>query len=198
MNKDTQNTVLRLGRWLALGLGSFLALTSCDTTENNDSGVDNDGPVFGAALDDLSTDRLVSVYLQAEHDSGFNPTYGDRIITAEPMSLVAKKRAEGKTVVQGISTTIIAENCAQLQENYPDLLSCSDVDAVEFELGEIAATVTTDSEGFAALSLQEGVKYRLSVKSWVSLEDGKCFWGGSEILEETVSTLAIPVLVFCE
>ena len=177
---------------LSLGLSSCLMLSivaSCDS---------NRDPAFAAALDDLATDRLVSVYLQAEPDSGFHPTYGDRIITAEPMTLVAKKRAEGKTVVQGISTTIIAESCVQLQEKYPDLISCTDVDAVEFEIGEIEATVTTDSEGFAGLSLQEGVKYRLSVKSWVTGEDDNCFWGGSEILEEAVSTLAIPVLVFCE
>ena len=69
---------------------------------------------------------------------------------------------------------------------------------MELEYEDIESTATTDTEGFAALYLGEHEKYRISVQSFVTTEDEKCFWGGSEILEQTTITLEIPVIVFCE
>ena len=167
-----------------------MLLAACDSSVPD--------PVLGAALDDGLEKRLVTVYLQAEPGSGFFPTYVDRIVIAEPLNLVPKTRAEGKAIIQNTDTIIIGESCQQLRSNYSDLISCAEVDAVDFEYGETEATGVTDTEGFAALYLGSHEKYRLSVKSWATREDDKCYWGGSVTLEQTETTLAIPVLVFCE
>ncbi len=165
-------------------------MSGCDSGE-----VD---PTLGAALNDEQEKRLVTVYLQAEPVSGFFPTYVDRIVVAEPLNLVPKTRAEGKALIQNTNTVIIGESCQQLRTDYSDLISCAEVDAVDFEYGESEATGVTDTEGFVALYLGSSDQYRLSVKSWATREDDKCYWGGSATLEQSDTTLAIPVLVFCE
>ena len=72
------------------------------------------------------------------------------------------------------------------------------METIEFVYGEAESTTTTDTEGFSALTLGEHDKYRVSIQSWPTEEDDKCYWGGSEILERTDTTLGVPVLVFCE
>lgn len=177
---------------------SFLLLTSLIFVVSCDSNTAGKGPGLGAALDDAPKTRLVSVYLQAQPNNGFIPVYADRIIAAEPMTLVPKIRAQGKAIVQDIDTIIVGSSCDQLRSDHPQLLSCEEVDAVDFKYGKTESTVTTDAEGFAALYLGEHEKYRISVKSYATREDPHCFWGGSEVLEATASSLAIPLHVFCE
>jgi len=154
--------------------------------------------MLAAAHDDVQPSRLVTVYLQAQPNSGFIPSYADRVIVAEPVSVIPVKRAEGKAVVQEIEVNIIGESCEQMRTKYHTLSGCEEVDTVKLEYGQIEVSATTDTEGFAALHLGDHEKYRLRVQSWVTREDAKCYWGGSEILERDDTTLKIPVLVFCE
>ncbi len=169
-----------------------VCVASCDGREATQS------PAVAAAQDSQQNSRLVSVYLQSPPNTGFIPVYGDRIVTAEPVTLVSVTRAKGKAIVQNIDTTIIGDSCSQLGADYPELIDCSEVNSMELEFEDIESTATTDAEGFAALYLGEHEKYRISVQSFVTTEDEKCFWGGSEILEQTTITLEMPVIVFCE
>jgi len=170
-----------------------ILVAACDSTETS-SGV----PSIGAAQDDGENTRLVTVYLQSEPNNGFTPVYIDRVVVAEPVIVVPKNRAEGRALVQNTNTVILGDNCTDLLMSYPELLGCDEVESVEFEYGEVESTATTDSEGFSALLLGQHDKYRISVKSWVTGEDDKCHWGGSEILESNITSLGVPVLVFCE
>lgn len=178
----------------------FLVLVGCDSDAPDDS-VDSPSPPIpgmAAAHDDGENSRLVSVYLQSEPNNGFIPMYVDRVVVAEPVIVVPTSRAEGKAIVSDIDTTIIGGSCDELVSKYPSLSSCIEVETVEFQYGEPEYTAVTDREGFAALFLGGHDKYRVRVQSWATAEDNQCYWGGSEILEANLSSMGIPVLVFCE
>lgn len=177
-------------------------LVGCDS-DNSAESIDassqmSDDPAIAAALNNNESSRLVSVYLESEPNNGFIPMYIDRVIVAEPITLVPKVRAEGKALVSDVNTTIVGSSCDELVEKYPALSSCTEVEDVEFKYGDPEYTATTDREGFAALFLGSHDKYRVRVQSWVTAEDNKCYWGGSEILQANLSSVGIPVLVFCE
>ena len=155
-------------------------------------------PSIGAAHNGSENTRLVSVYLKSEPNNGFIPVYADRVVIAEPVMVVPKMRAEGRATIQNINTIILGSSCTDLYDKYPSVSDCNEVETIEFEYGEAESTTTTDTEGFSALTLGEHDKYRVSIQSWPTEEDDKCYWGGSEILERTDTTLGVPVLVFCE
>lgn len=154
-------------------------------------------PKVAAALDNIAAPRTVTVYLVADPSVGFVPTYQDRIVTAEPVTVSQVTRAEGKKTVQGITTIIVGDSCEGLTRNYSDLQACKEVDSTVRRYGEIEATAATDSEGFAILELGP-MDYRISMQTWQTAEDKKCSWSGSEMLPESSRVLELPVLVFCE
>lgn len=169
-------------------------LCSCSSTDINNTG----SPAIAAALDDQYSDsRTVAVYLVADRGLGFTPTYIDRIVTAEPVISNTVVRAEATTKVQGINTVIVGDSCETLSQKYSDLISCRHVDSTSRYYGEAEATSSTDSEGFAVITLGAG-QYRVSMQSWVTTEDQKCRWSGSEILAENASSLKLQIMVFCE
>ncbi len=176
-------------KWVSIAW-LLLLLQACDSEVTQ--------PSVAPALNDGQNHRSVTVYLQAEPATGFSPALFERIVVAQPMSLQPTTRAEGKAIVQNVNTIFVGSSCAKLRSEYEELVSCKEVNAVDFVYGENESTAATDSEGYATLNLGSHEKYRISVQSWPTSEDNKCYWGGSEILEQNDSTLAIPVLVFCE
>lgn len=176
-----------------------LLVAGCSSTDLNNP----DSPLLAAALADQATtdqfnkSRVVTVYLVADLEQGFVPYYADRMVYAEPVIVSTVSRAEAETTVQGINTVIIGDSCEALNQHYEELRECNEVESISRQYGDIEATAATDSEGFASLRIGAGA-YRITMQSWVTAEDQKCSWSGSEILPENVSSLALPVLVFCE
>ena len=181
-------------RATVLLFAAYLCVAGCESADTPDTA----SPSIGAAHNGAENTRLVSIYLQSEPNNGFIPVYADRVVIAEPVIVVPKMRAEGRAVVQDVNTIILGSTCSDLYRKYPALSDCDEVETIEFEYGEAESTTTTDTEGFSALMLGQHDKYRVSIQSWVTAEDDKCYWGGSEILENDDSTLGVPVLVFCE
>ena len=161
------------------------------------SGWDTRKPALAAALGDDSSKRIVSVYLLPDADLDFRPTYIDRIISARPRIVQQVVNAEAVVKVQGIRTKIIGSSCVQLQQKYPDIKECAEVEREMTRFGDPVSSVATDSEGFAVLTLGEGV-YQLATQSWTTKEDKKCSWGGSALLPEGSVSLELPIHVFCE
>jgi len=171
-------------------LASLLSLSAC-------SGWDIKQPEIAAALGDDNTDRVVSVYLLPAADLDFRPTYVDRIISARPQTLQSVVNAEAIAVIQGVRTKMIGSSCAQLRLSYPDLDQCAEVDREMSRFGDPVTSVATDREGFAALTLGDGV-FQITTQSWKTTEDEKCYWGGSAVLPEGSRSLELPIHVFCE
>ena len=142
-------------------------------------------------------DRVVSVYLLPGAGLDFRPTYIDRIITARLQTFEPVVNAEAVFEVQGVRTKIIGNSCEQLRRSYPDAAQCNEVSREVSRLGDPVVSVATDSEGFAVLTLGEGV-YQLSIESWKTTEDAKCSWGGTTVLPEGTTSLELPIHVFCE
>ena len=147
--------------------------------------------------DTQSATRQLTVYLQLDSESGFQPTYADRIVVAQPVVPVITTNAEGRLLVQGIPTVIVGSSCESIAQRYPEIDECTMVDSMEVTYGFIESTATTDQEGFASLEVGQG-DVRVSVRSWPTLEDDKCHWSGSSVAKSTVTSMALPLLVFCE
>lgn len=168
------------------------------------SGLD-DVPQMGAAnesgaarLNDIEdSTRQLTVYLQLDSVSGFQPVYADRVVVAQPVVPEIAKKAEGRMLVQGIQTVVVGSSCEALVQRYPEITECTIVDSMEVAYGYIQATATTDQEGFASLAVGHG-DVRVSVRSWPTVEDDKCHWSGSAIAKGNVDSVAVPLLVFCE
>lgn len=178
---------------------AVLALSGCGS-----SGLDQDEPGMGAAneattvLNDIDeSTRLLTVYLQPDTDSGYQPVYADRVVIAQSMVPRIKKNAEGRMLVQGIDTVVVGSSCETLLQRYPEITACEIVDSMEVSYGEIQSSATTDQEGFASLEVGPG-DVRVSVRSWPTVEDSKCHWSGSAVVKSNMTSLAIPLLVFCE
>lgn len=162
-------------------------------------------PVLGEANDlsgtqfndTQSSTRQLTIYLQLDSQSGFQPSYADRIVVAQPVVPVITRNAEGRLLVQGIPTVVVGSSCEALLQRYPEIDECTIVDSMEVTYGFIEATATTDQEGFASLEVGQG-DVRVSVRSWPTLEDEKCHWSGSSVAKSTVTSMALPLLVFCE
>ena len=154
-------------------------------------------PEIGAALSHNQPNRVVSVYLLPGAGLNFRPTYIDRIITARLQTLESVVNAETVFEVHGVRTKIIGSSCEQLRRSYPDADQCTEVSREVSRLGDPVVSVATDSEGFAVLTLGEGV-YQLSIQSWKTTEDEKCSWGGTTVLPEGSTSLELPIHVFCE
>lgn len=194
MVRQLKSTLLSFGVLLLV-----LSISGCSSTDLNNP----DSPLLAAALDDqpptdqFNKSRVVTVYLVADPGQGFVPDYVDRIVYVEPVIISSVSRAEAETIVQGISTVIIGDSCEALNQHYEELRECNEVESISRQYGDIEATAATDLEGFASLVVGAGA-YRVTMRSWETAEDQKCRWSGSEILPENVSSLALPVLVFCE
>ena len=141
--------------------------------------------------------RLLTVYLQLDSASGFQPIYADRIVTAQPVIPIISEKAEGRTLVQGVPTVVVGSSCEELLQQYPQLPECNVVNSMEVTYGGVESTATTDQEGFASLEVGPG-NVRVLLASWPTIEDEKCHWSGSAIAEGDTTTVAIPMLVFCE
>ena len=57
--------------------------------------------------DTQSATRQLTIYLQLDSESGFQPTYADRIVVAQPVVPVITTNAEGRLLVQGIPTVCL-------------------------------------------------------------------------------------------
>lgn len=190
------------GRATTLAPGVLFLLASCGSGE-----LEQTLPAMGAAndssvvkLDDSVADastRLLTVYLQLDSSNGYQPVYADRIVVAEAVLPQLSKKAEGRMLVQGVDTVVIGTNCQQLQLRYPEMTECAIVDSMDVSYGEIQSTATTDQEGFASLEVGQG-DVRVSMRSWPTVEDEKCHWSGSSVAKENATSVAIPLLVFCE
>ena len=175
---------------MTLTLVSLLLLSAC-------SGRDIKKLQIAAAVGDDNTDRVVSVYLLPGTDLDFRPTYIDRIVSARPQTLQSVVNAEAVAQIQGVRTKMIGSSCTQLRQSYPDLEQCTEVNREISRFGDPVASVATDSEGFAVLTLGDGV-FQLATQSWKTSEDEKCYWGGSALLSESSTSLELPIHVFCE
>lgn len=182
----------------AVATGLFVFLVSCSS-----SGLDQEVPAMGAATGDVSHDdselpaRLVTVFLTLDTANGYQPVYSDRIIVAQLAEPAIAERAEGKMLVQGIDTVVIGSSCEDLLQRYSEMSECKMVESMEVDYGEIQATATTDYEGFASLEIGHG-DYRVSLRSWPTIEDEKCHWSGSAVIKGDATSIGIPLLVFCE
>ncbi len=192
------NSGLRMTLTMIL-LSLILVLSACSS-----SGLEG-VPEMGAATDSVTTKlndeiestRQLTVYLQLDSDSGFQPVYPDRIVVAQAVVPEINRTAEAKMLVQGVNTIVVGSNCDELLQQYPEITECVLVDSVEVTYGYIQSTANTDQEGFASLQVgQEDI--RVSVRSWPTIEDDKCHWSGSAIAKSNVESVAIPLLVFCE
>jgi len=178
---------------------SFLLL-SCSS-----SGVEQGVPEMGAANQSTNTrlndaeesTRLLTVYLQLDSNSGYQPVYADRVVVAQAVLPKIGKVAEGRMLVQGIKTTVVGSNCNGLLQRYPEITECVIADSMEVTFGDIQSTATTDQEGFASLEVGQG-DVRVSMRSWPTVEDDKCHWSGSTVAKHNATSVAIPLLVFCE
>jgi hypothetical protein len=141
--------------------------------------------------------RLLTVYLELDNESGYQPVYMDRVVVAQPVIPIIAKRAEARMLVQGIDTVVVGSSCETLTQRYPEVSECNLVDSMEVAYGDIQHTATTDQEGFAALEVGQG-DVRVSVRSWPTVEDDKCHWSGSAVATGNTTSIAIPLLVFCE
>lgn len=185
-----------------VAIASTLFFASCDAT--------NPVPLDPLLVDDSvkaensksfndgTQSRVLSVYLNPEPDYSFLPEFNGRIVVAEPVYTVPVDMARGKAIVDGVAVVYVGESCDTLLAGYPDIQDCTQEETAEFQYGEVESTATTDSDGFATLTPGNAAKYRVRVKSWVTTEDDKCFWGGSETIGSEDTEVSVPVLVFCE
>lgn len=152
----------------------------------------------GTRLNDTdASTRQLTIYLQLDSESGFQPAYADRIVVAQPVVPLITQKAEGRMLVQGIPTVVVGSSCETLIRRYPEIAECDIVDSMDVTYGFIESTATTDQEGFASLEVGHG-DVRVSVRSWPTVEDDKCHWSGSSVAKSTVTSMALPLLVFCE
>jgi hypothetical protein len=179
---------------------SLAVLAGCGSSdlERNEPGMGAANEATTTRLNDINeSTRLLTVYLQPDTDSGYQPVYVDRIVIAQSMLPQIAKNAEGRMLVQGIDTVVVGSSCEDLLQRYPEITECAIVDTMEVSYGEIQSSATTDQEGFAALEVGPG-DVRVSVRSWPTVEDNKCHWSGSSVAKNNTTSLAIPLLVFCE
>lgn len=185
---------------IMLAVLSVAVLTGCGSSdlERSEPGIGAASEATTTRLHDIDeSTRLLTVYLQPDTDSGYQPVYADRIVIAQSMVPQIAKNAEGRMLVQGIDTVVVGSSCEDLLQRYPEITECAIVDTMEVSYGEIQASATTDQEGFAALEVGPG-DVRVSVRSWPTLEDSKCHWSGSSVAKNNTTSIAIPLLVFCE
>jgi len=147
--------------------------------------------------DGFAVTRLLTVYLQLDSSSGFQPVYADRVVVAQSVIPVIFEKAEGRMLVQGIPTVVVGNSCEELLQQYPQLAECNIVDSMEIGYSEVVASATPDQEGFASLEVGAG-SVRVLLQSWPTIEDDKCHWSGSAVAEADTATISIPMLVFCE
>jgi|GEM_PF-2816978 len=181
---------------VSVAVFTAIGLIACDATDTSIS--DNSNSADTKLLNDGIKNRAVTVYLVPEQDYSFVPVFNDRVVLAEPVYTVPVDMARGTATVDGTEVVYVGESCEVLQVTYPDIHDCVQEETAEFTYGDVEATVATDNEGSASLRLGDAENYRVRVKSWVTEEDAKCFWGGSETLGATETEVSIPVLVFCE
>ncbi len=173
----------------------FATLPAC-VSEGEPGGT----PELAAALDDSQsshTSRTVSVYLVADNLTGYSPQYSDRLLVAEPVVQRVSRQAKAKLKVDGIDTVVYGESCTELSRRYEAVISCEISETVTPDYLHSVASASTDSEGFAIFTL-DSRSYRISLESWPTLEDPLCQWGGSAMLADQQTSLAINVMVFCE
>jgi len=178
-----------ISRQILLLVPVLWVLTGCDSIER---------PRIAAAQDDGRAVHPVTVQLQTDVSTDFTSNFEDRMVIVEAIEVAPVKRAEGIVLLENVKATIIGVSCQELLSKYADLRDCKEVDNIELRYGDIEFNVATDAAGYATVYLGDAEKYRISVESWVSEEDGKCHWSGSEIVERSSTNIALPVLVYCE
>jgi len=152
---------------------------------------------FVSAADETGS-RLVGVSLIGDPSYGFIPQYQGKRILAEPVFPKVTTVAQGQLEVQGINTLVVGESCEVLRANHPALSACEATELQLSEYGPVEAAAYTDTEGFAALSLQVGQPYRLRLESWQTAEDAACLWTGFGELSADALSTTIELVVLCE
>ncbi len=182
-------------------LGCLFLLAAC---ESDESAIDRSTEISTAGAGttkEVNTgkvlSRLISVKLEVPQPHTYTPFFADRAVVAEPVYSVPVTTARGQAVMQGVSVIYVGDDCISLQARY-DLLDCVEEETAEFKYGEAEATVTTNFDGYTDVYLGDAEKYRLRVVSFKTAEDPKCFWGGAKTVVSTDTSVAIPMLVFCE
>ncbi len=142
--------------------------------------------------------RTVVVYLSADPGVGFVPEYQGRSLTVSLIAQQTRTAATGLLNTDGIETYVIGASCASLRTRYPQMISCEITEMLQNGQGLVAARATTDQEGFVSFAVEQHIEYRLNLQSWVTQEDDKCFWGGTAVLPAQITSLEMPLHVFCE
>ncbi|OED36769.1 hypothetical protein AB833_25480 [Chromatiales bacterium (ex Bugula neritina AB1)] len=142
--------------------------------------------------------RRVVVYLTAQAATGFFPEIAGRIVDVSFVHQQSTVTATARLTTNGIETFIVGASCANLQTRYPDLLSCEKSETTRMGVGEIATSARSDQEGFLSFSVLRESEYQLDLKSRKTREDDNCYWGGSVVLPAQVTSLELPMHVYCE
>ncbi len=155
------------------------------------------GAGLSAAHEESIDSRTVNIQLVADTSVAFVPLISKRTIIAEPQLIISSLKAKGTYQIDGIRAVIIGASCDALNARVATLDSCEESVAESVSYGEPAVSAVTESQGRANLPL-ERKPYRLTIQPEPTLEDSKCWWGGSVVVPAGSTDAELAMLVYCE
>ncbi|MEM7257781.1 MAG: hypothetical protein AAF404_10370 [Pseudomonadota bacterium] len=173
----------------------LLAFILCVVVGCSGGSLDN-SPVAAAKAEAQPASGVVQVLLDPQAPASFTPFVSQRLIYAEPFSVTERTVFEHTGYVDGIEVVRIVDSCDLIAADYTG--ACRAVTQADNIYGPIESSVLTNAAGRAQLSLAN-TSYRLRLEPTATIEDEKCYWGGSVIIEQLPDTeVVMPLLVYCE